>query len=252
MWILLVSPFQLLNEVHSTGQLPGISSRWDLDIGPTAGHPPITRDTQGHPCTHGDGCATAPTCTKHSGDEWLPSNRTHYMQEERSMKRALMKKAKYAFIFSPNGHSIIPQMTDSNKNLISENGSVPLWQYNTLGKKTELQISGKVCLHLPWFCTGWKLSDQGVEHHIHANKSSQGRILLMFTQLPAGSEHRQRLSFPKSKRYWLCTLWITLIFIHRTWVLKKEPKKSKCFFPPPDATPKNICTENVLQFNHAK
>lgn len=100
MWILLVSPFQLLNEVHSTGQLPGISSRWDLDIGPTAGHPPVTRDTHGHPCTHGDGCATAPTCTKHSGDEWLPSNRTHYMQEERSMKRALMKKAKYAFIFS--------------------------------------------------------------------------------------------------------------------------------------------------------
>lgn len=87
-------PLQLLNKVHSIGQLPGISSRWDLDIVPTAGCPPVTRDTHGHPCAHGDRCATAPTCTKHSGDEWLPSNSTGYLQEECSMKQALIKKSK--------------------------------------------------------------------------------------------------------------------------------------------------------------
>lgn len=164
MWILLVSPFQLLNEVHSTGQLPGISSRWDLDIGPTAGHPPITRDTQGHPCTHGDGCATAPTCSKHSGDEWLPSNRTHYTQEEHSMNRALMKKAKYAFIFSPNGHSIIPQVTDSNKNLISENGSIPLtvqrtWK-NWITNLRQSMFASALVLH--WLEVVW--SGSGTSH----------------------------------------------------------------------------------------
>lgn len=101
-------------------------------------------------------------------------------------------------------------------------------------------------------CPGWKLSSRGVEHHNHANKSSQGRILPPFTQLPAGSEHRQRLFFPITKRYWLYTLWMTLLFIHRTWILKKEPKKCKLVFHPPVVTPKNLCTENVLQFNYAK
>lgn len=160
------------------------------------------------PVTHTD----VPVHTETDVPQLLPAPNTRVMNDSllpaqvtcrrsAAWSKPWSKKAKYAFIVSPNGHRIVPQVTESNKNLISENGSIALSQYNILKTKTELQISSKVCLHLPWFCTGWKLSGQGVEHHIHANKSSQGRILLMFTQLPAGSEHRQTFFFPNSNRY---------------------------------------------------
>lgn len=88
-----------------------------MGIVPTAGCSPLR---------HGD----IPVPTEMDVLQLLPAsntpNSTGYMQQEHSMKPALMKKAKYAVIFSPNGHSVVPEVTDYNKKVISEKRSIPL------------------------------------------------------------------------------------------------------------------------------
>lgn len=72
----------------------------------------------------------------------------------------------------------------------------------------------------------------------------------MFAELPACWEQRQKLLFSTSKICWLCTLCITLIFIHRTRVLKKRARKFKCFlFSPPDTTSKIYVHEMYYSSN---